>query len=74
MNEFHIILFHSNNYVMWAAKILKKKGLHYRIIPIPRELSSDCGYCLQIRSSDAEIAREAINLEGVEYDRIVSQR
>jgi hypothetical protein len=65
MDEFHVILFHSSNYVMWAAKILKKKGLRYRIIPIPRQLSSDCGYCLQIPSADVEEAKKLITLEAL---------
>ncbi len=72
MEEFYVILFYSNNYVMWAAELFKKKNLQHRITSIPRELSSDCGYCIQIKTEYAEKAEQILREEDVEYDRICS--
>lgn len=70
MDESSVILFHSNNYVMWAAKLFKKESLMHKITSIPRELSSDCGYCIQINTEDEERAEQILKEDGVEFDRI----
>ena len=69
MNEFAIILFHSTNNGMWAAKILKKESIERKLIPIPRHLSSDCGYCLRIKKEDISKVKELLDKNEVEYDR-----
>ncbi len=54
-----VAIFHSIHRVMKAEKILKKAGADFLLIPVPRQLSSDCG--LAIRYPPAERARiEAI--------------
>jgi len=35
-----------------AEKILKQCGLSFKIIPVPRHLSSDCGVCVRIARED----------------------
>lgn len=41
-----------------------------RLVPTPREYSSDCGVALRFRPADAEVLRAALAAAGVEYERI----
>jgi len=52
------------------SNILKKKGIEHKMIPVPRHLSSDCGYCVRIKSSDREIVLKIIEEFDVEFDSI----
>jgi hypothetical protein len=42
-----VALFHSVSHVMKAEKILKEAGIHYKIIPVPKSISPDCGVCVR---------------------------
>jgi hypothetical protein len=43
-----VILFKSVSYALKAEKILKAAGLPHKLIPVPKQISSDCGICLRI--------------------------
>lgn len=47
-NSYNVILFKSVSYVLKAEKILKQEKLAYKLIPVPKRISSDCGVCLRI--------------------------
>ncbi len=64
------ILFHSSNYAMWAVDVLKQAQIGHKLIPVPRELSSDCGYCVRIETVNADGVTELLNSENIEFDRI----
>ena len=70
MSEFSVILFHSNNHSIRMSNILKKKDIDHKMIPVPRHLSSDCGYCVRLKSSDREIVMTIIEENNVEFDKI----
>ena len=70
MSGYTIILFNSSTTSIWAARALKKAGIERRLVPIPRGLSSECGYCVRISSGDAGRAREALEKGGIEYKEI----
>jgi len=42
-----VAIFHSIHRVMKAEKVLKGKGLEVLLIPVPRQLSSDCGLAIR---------------------------
>jgi len=46
--SYDVILFKAVSYALKAEKILKKKGLPHKLIPVPKHISSDCGVCLMI--------------------------
>jgi hypothetical protein len=48
-----VILFRSTTHVMRAEKALQKAGVPCRLIPVPRQLSSQCGVCLRVSTADA---------------------
>jgi hypothetical protein len=47
MAEHGVVLFHTSSSAMQAEAVLAKAGLSVRMIPTPRELSSDCGLALR---------------------------
>ena len=51
LNDF-VAIFHSVHKVMKAEKILKKEKAEMLLIPVPRQLTSDCG--LAIRYAETE--------------------
>ena len=57
-----VAIFHSIHRVMKAEKILKAGQLEVLLIPVPRQLSSDCG--LAIRFSQAQRVEFEKALEG----------
>lgn len=67
-----VILFHSTNYAMWAVDVLNQNKIANKLIPVPRNLSSDCGYCVEINSGSIIEAEEFLKRENIEFDRIVA--
>jgi hypothetical protein len=55
---------------MWAVDVLKQAGIKHKLIPVPRELSSECGYCVQIDSDASSAVSEMLKKEKIEFDRI----
>ena len=45
-----VVLFRSVQHALRAEKLLKEAGIPCKLIPIPRNLSSDCGVCLRFDS------------------------
>jgi hypothetical protein len=70
MSEYSVILFHSTNYAIKASNVLKKNDFIHKMVPVPRHLSSDCGYCVRFNSADSEMIRALFEKTEVEYDRI----
>jgi hypothetical protein len=76
-----ILIFHSIHRVMKAEKALKNGGFDVRLMPVPRQLSSDCGLSLAFQLGDRErveaeleragcAAEEVYALEGERYRRL----
>ena len=55
-----VALFDSMSHVMKAEKILKETGIPYKIIPVPKTISSDCGMCVRFLSEEKETIMEAL--------------
>ena len=47
MNEFGVVLFHTTSAALRGEKVLQRAGLTVKLIPTPREFSSDCGLALR---------------------------
>ena len=48
------MVFESIHYVIKGEKTLKRAGLQIDVIPVPREISSDCGMALEFSCNDRE--------------------
>lgn len=49
-----VLLFFSVSGAMKAEKLLKQAGIYYKLMPVPRHLSSDCGIALKFKGDDEE--------------------
>lgn len=66
-----VLLFQSVSQALLAEKVLKREGLPHKVVPVPRQISSDCGVC--IRFEPGERDRIATALAGkVEIQEICS--
>jgi hypothetical protein len=55
-----VLLFDSVNAALLAEKILKEKGIPFKLIPVPKHISSDCGVCIRIGESALQRALESL--------------
>lgn len=58
MNVF--VTFRSTREVVKAERICREHGITCKVIPVPREISSECGMALQIEQQDKEIVSEVL--------------
>ncbi|MGC9325248.1 MAG: DUF3343 domain-containing protein [Desulfomonilia bacterium] len=58
---YQVILFDSVNSALLAEKLLKRDGISFKIIPVPRHLSSDCGVCIRIPSHELQRAEHVLS-------------
>lgn len=56
-----IFVFDSIHYVLKAEKILKNEGLSCELIPVPREISSDCGIAITVNENTNRAAVEKLS-------------
>ena len=70
INTFGVILFHTNSSALRAEKILLKDGWTVKLIPTPREFSSDSGVALRFVWSDESQVRATLNSANVEISSI----
>jgi hypothetical protein len=70
MSDYGVILFYTTSAVMRAEKMLKKENLTVKLVPTPRELSSDCGIALRFDWEHAERIETIMDAEHIEFDGI----
>lgn len=61
MSAFGVALFDTTASVMRAEKVLQSAGIAVKLIPTPRQFSSDCG--IAVRFDGRELERARIVLE-----------
>jgi hypothetical protein len=61
------ITFKSVSFAMKAESILKKNGLAFKMIPVPRSISTDCGISIRFNMEDKEKIESL--LDGI-YEKI----
>lgn len=63
-----VVLFHTTSSALRAEKLTQKAGLKGKLVPTPRELSSDCGIALLFDLADREAIAQVLAGSGVEGD------
>jgi hypothetical protein len=58
---FQVALFRSVSHALLAEKILKKEGIPFKLIPVPKHISSDCGVCLRFTADVKEKILRALD-------------
>lgn len=58
--RYAVILVYSTSHALRAERILQGVDIVCKLIPVPRQISSDCGICVRVQESDAEQAMAAL--------------
>ena len=67
-NNSAVILVYSTSYALRAEKFLRNAGILCKLVPVPRHLSSDCGVCVCIDSTDKKNALNTLESAHVDYN------
>ena len=70
MTSYGVVLFHTTSSAMRAEKLLAKASYNVKLIPVPRQFSSDCGIALRFDWVQYEQIKSLLNEEQVETDAI----
>ena len=54
------VLFDSIHDVLFAEQLLKERGVWCDVVPVPRQLSGDCGMAIEVRPRDEAAVRQAL--------------
>ena len=70
MGKFGVILFHTNTSAMQAEAVLVRAKQEIKLIPTPRELSSDCGISLRFNWNlkdevEAHLSQAKVDFAGI---------
>ena len=66
-----VILVYSTSRAMRIEKLLAERGIACKLVPVPRQISSDCGVCVRILRAHIAAAREVVEAAKVEIQGIV---
>ncbi len=66
MAKHGVVLFNTTSSAMQAEAVLSRAGLAVKMIPTPRELSSDCGLALRFDWEASEQVRQLLEQRHVE--------
>ncbi len=66
MNSYGVVLFHTSSSAMQAEAVLIRAKLPVKMIPTPRDLSSDCGIALRFDWCQNEQVQGLLNKARVE--------
>jgi hypothetical protein len=70
MIQFGVILFHTTSSVMRSEKLLLKAGFKIKLVPTPREYSSDCGIAVRFDWDKNEPVKSLLEEGKVEFEAI----
>lgn len=70
MSVYGVIVFHTTSAALRAEKALLQQGSQVKLIPTPRQISSDCGLALRFTWSEIERQRALLEAARVEFAAI----
>lgn len=68
--DYAVILVDSISLGLRIEDLVKAEGLSYKLIPVPRHLSSDCGFCVRILNEDRERVQNLLQEYEIEIQAI----
>ena len=60
-----VFVLYSIHNVMKAEKVLKSRGVLFDTIPVPKDISADCGMAILVASEDREEVRNILGKNGI---------
>lgn len=70
MDQYNYMTFKSVSYAMKVEAALKKHDVKFKIIPVPRSISSSCGLCVRFYKEDLEILKSIVADNSLVYENI----
>jgi hypothetical protein len=70
MKNYGVVLFYTSSSAMKAEKALGQKGLAVKLVPTPRELSSDCGVALRFDAEEIANINRFLNQFNIEFQSV----
>jgi hypothetical protein len=70
MIAFAIITFHNTHFALKAKKVLERNGRKAETIPVPRQFSSECGFCCKVLWEDKSETEDILRVHSVEFDSV----
>jgi hypothetical protein len=64
-DEYAVILVYSTSHALRLEKLLQGEGITCKLIPVPRQVSSDCGVCVRVLRPDLPAARRTVDAAGL---------
>jgi hypothetical protein len=68
--EYGVVVFYSTSWALKAEKVAKDGGFEVKLIPTPRQISSDCGTALRFRWEDREALLALLESKGVRIEGV----
>ena len=65
-----VVLFRSTSHAIRAERVLQEAGLRSKMIPVPRQISSECGVCIRLERLDLSDAQRALIEAGMHVEGI----
>jgi len=69
-SDYGVVLFYSTSAAIRAEKLTKGAGLKVKLIPVPRQLSSNCGISLRFKWDQADEVRLVLEEKSLETQGI----
>jgi hypothetical protein len=70
MSAYGVVLVHTTSAAMRSEKTLLQAGLSVKLIPTPRQFSSDCGMAVRFAWEQVEAVRALLTAARVDISRI----
>lgn len=70
LNEYGVVLFNTTSSAMKAEKVLEEAGLERKLIPTPRQFSTDCGISLRFCWDDLNEVKSLLFSANVELNSV----
>jgi hypothetical protein len=66
MSDYSVILVYSTSHALRLEKALRAESVESKLVPVPRQLSSDCGVCVRVARGDRERAEKVLQAVGMD--------
>lgn len=65
-----LLLFQSIHKVMQAERVINTLGVSYQIVPVPKEISSECGMCIEIECLNNDILFIELQRNNIVFNKV----
>ncbi|MEA3407635.1 MAG: DUF3343 domain-containing protein [Chloroflexota bacterium] len=70
--RYGVVVYRTTSAAYASEKVLQGRGLHVKVIPVPRSLSTDCCLGLRVSWEARDQVREVLRQEEIPFETIYS--